>query len=92
MTDDLIARLSICAKYDTDQQEAIDALKAKDKRIAELKDEIAHLEQNFTEWLKEYRAQTDRIAALEAENKKMRLMQDEMLLMTIPVRAALEKK
>jgi len=39
-------------------------------RIAELEAEIKHLEQNFTEWLKEYRKQGDRIAELEAALSK----------------------
>lgn len=38
----------------------------RDVRIAELENEINHLEQNFTEWLKDYRVKNDRIAELEA--------------------------
>jgi len=40
MTDDLIARLRICEKYDPDQKEAADALEAQARRIAKLENEI----------------------------------------------------
>jgi len=39
-------------------------------RIVELEAEIKHLEENFTEWLKEYRKQGERVAGLEAALRK----------------------
>jgi hypothetical protein len=44
-------------------------------RVAELEAEIEHLEQNFTEWLKEYRKAADAIEELMAALKPF----DEML-------------
>jgi hypothetical protein len=42
-----------------------DGRKDAQEKISMLEDEINHLENNFTEWLKEYRAQTERIKELE---------------------------
>jgi chromosome segregation ATPase len=44
-----------------------DGRKDAQEKISKLEDEINHLEDNFTEWLKEYRAMTERVAALNAE-------------------------
>jgi|LakMenEpi03Aug12_release.lakeMendotaPanAssembly.Ray.scaffolds.fasta_scaffold113236_3 hypothetical protein len=89
MTDytDLIARLRFfdtqvansCADAITDLEAELqvslhvnDQLRA---RVAELEAEIEHLEQNFTEWLKEYRKAADAIEELMAALKPF----DEML-------------
>jgi chromosome segregation ATPase len=83
MTDytDLIARLRFfdtqvansCADAITDLEAELqvslhvnDQLRA---RVAELEAEIEHLEQNFTEWLKEYRKAADAIEELMAALK-----------------------
>lgn len=55
-------RDALCGRPGSDS-----VLDSKDKRIAELEAEINHLEQNFTEWLKEYRKRGDRIAELERQ-------------------------